>query len=67
MFKLRDKLSGRKECFDESQSQSILYCYSGKNGYGAGSDDIISNKGHLLFEKDDNLEEMRSAEDITYN
>ena len=66
---MKDQLSGCNEGKEESQSQSqsILFCYSGKQGPAAGTDENVSGKGHLLFEKDNNIEEMRSAEDIPHN
>lgn len=64
---MKDQLSGCNEDKDGSQSRSILYCFSGKHGPAAGTDENMSDKGPLLFEKENNLEEMRSAEDIPHN
>lgn len=64
IFKLKDKLSGCNEDPENSIVPSIREVYSEKRGPAGGTDEMISEEGQLLFEQDDNLEEMRSADDV---
>lgn len=64
LFKLKDKLSGCNEDPENSIVPSIREVYSEKRGPAGGTDEMMSEQGQLLFEQDDNLEEMKSADDV---
>ena len=56
-------------CNESAQNSNVLSIrevYSEKRRVGAGSDEMISDKGQLLFEQDANFDEMRSAEDVPH-
>ena len=51
---------------ENSNVLSIREVYAEKREVNAGSDEMISEKGQLLFEQDENFDEMRSADDVPH-